>query len=238
MCSRSSRQTSGGSTNFQQNMLDAGHRMVPTHATKAGMRYRYYASLPHLKGESKTTSVGSISRIPATDIEAIVVKSAKEHLGVQHGQSSASSTRQTCSMRQVNMTMSLAFLAPGLVQAAVQGQLPRGIGVERLRDAPPEWNEQFEMLGLNPEWVGHAPRICTRLVLGLPGPKISRGERNFPVQIPAAHNSQAGHLARRNGSTDHSLNSCGGMVGATGIEPVTPSMSTRCSPAELRALKP
>src|SRR5437762_6892493 len=102
MCSRSSRQTSGGSTNFQQNMLDAGHRMVPTHATKAGMRYRYYASLPHLKGESKTTSVGSISRIPATDIEAIVVKSAKEHLGVQHGQSSASSTRQTCSMRQVN----------------------------------------------------------------------------------------------------------------------------------------
>src|SRR5436309_12909649 len=186
MCSRSSRQTSGGSTNFQQNMLDAGHRMVPTHATKAGMRYRYYASLPHLKGESKTTSVGSISRIPATDIEAIVVKSAKEHLGVQHGQSSASSTRQTCSMRQVNMTMSLAFLAPGLVQAAVQGQLPRGIGVGRLRDAPPGWNEQCEMLGLNPEWVGHAPRICTRLVLGLPGPKISRGERNFPVQRPEA----------------------------------------------------
>ena len=26
------------------------------------------------------------------------------------------------------------------------------------------------------------------------------------------------------------------VVGATGIEPVTPSMSTRCSPAELRAL--
>ena len=28
------------------------------------------------------------------------------------------------------------------------------------------------------------------------------------------------------------------MVGATGIEPVTPSMSTRCSPAELRARAP
>jgi hypothetical protein len=28
------------------------------------------------------------------------------------------------------------------------------------------------------------------------------------------------------------------VVGATGIEPVTPSMSTRCSPAELRALRP
>jgi hypothetical protein len=28
---------------------DAGHRMIPTHATKAGIRYRYYVSLPHLK---------------------------------------------------------------------------------------------------------------------------------------------------------------------------------------------
>jgi site-specific DNA recombinase len=46
---------------------DAGHRMIPTHATKAGLRYRYYVSLPHLKGESKTVSVGSVSRIPATD---------------------------------------------------------------------------------------------------------------------------------------------------------------------------
>ena len=26
---------------------DANHRMVPTHATKAGIRYRYYVSLPH-----------------------------------------------------------------------------------------------------------------------------------------------------------------------------------------------
>src|ERR1700730_16316205 len=28
---------------------DAGHRMIPTHATKAGIRYRYYVSLPHLQ---------------------------------------------------------------------------------------------------------------------------------------------------------------------------------------------
>jgi site-specific DNA recombinase len=54
---------------------DAGHRMVPTHATKAGVRYRYYVSLPHLHGESKTASVGSVSRIPATEIEDIIVKS-------------------------------------------------------------------------------------------------------------------------------------------------------------------
>ena len=47
-------------------------------------------------------------------------------------------TRQKCSVRQVNMTISLAFLAPDLVKAAVEGRLPRGIGVERLRDAPAE----------------------------------------------------------------------------------------------------
>jgi site-specific DNA recombinase len=59
-------------------------------------------------------------------------------------------TRQKCSVRQVNMTITLAFLAPDLVRAAVEGRLPRGIGVERLRDAPAEWSRQFEALGLNP----------------------------------------------------------------------------------------
>ena len=49
------------------------------------------------------------------------------------------------------MTISLAFLAPDLVKAAVEGRLPRGVGVERLRDAPAEWSWQFEVLGLNPE---------------------------------------------------------------------------------------
>jgi DNA invertase Pin-like site-specific DNA recombinase len=235
---------------------DSGHRMVPTHATKAGVRYRYYVSLPHLHGESKTASVGSVSRVPATDIEDIIVNSLNESLTVQkksnsnitrvdnpkvlleqvarvdvhedrlsirlksaddeetsdaadghllsvpwrkppsrksrqilvpHGipKSEVRSTkverrarlvsaiargrrwldevvsgsvtdvqqiaaRQKCSVRQVNMTISLAFLAPDLVRAAVEGRLPRGIGVERLRDAPAEWSQQFEALGLNP----------------------------------------------------------------------------------------
>jgi site-specific DNA recombinase len=40
---------------------------------------------------------------------------------------------QKCSERNVHMTISLAFLAPGLVKAAVEGRLPRGLGVERLR---------------------------------------------------------------------------------------------------------
>jgi site-specific DNA recombinase len=240
---------------------DAGHRMVPTHATKAGIRYRYYVSLPCLHGEARTVSVGSVARVPATDIEDIVVSSLNEHritagekpvsvttdrsviaeliaridvhkdrlevrlrsrenpktirpaedieptddrvlsiawqkppskrfrqVLLPHGVSrnevrpqrperrlrlvraiakgrrwldeiiSGSVTeaeqiaaREQCSVRHVNMTISLAFLAPDLVRAAVEGRLPRGINIERLRDAPAEWSLQFEALGLNPQ---------------------------------------------------------------------------------------
>jgi site-specific DNA recombinase len=55
---------------------------------------------------------------------------------------------ENCAVRQVNMTISLAFLAPNLVQAAVDGRLPRGVGIANLRDAPAEWSRQFARLGL------------------------------------------------------------------------------------------
>jgi site-specific DNA recombinase len=239
---------------------DAGHHMVPTHATKAGIRYRYYVSLPCLHGEARTANVGSVPRVPATEIEDIVLKSLNAHL-ITQGERPVSATndrsaivelitridvhkdqlavwlrsredpgtikpaddtettnrvlsipwqkppskrfrqillphgvlrsevrperperrhrlvraiakgrrwldeiisgsvteaeqialRERCSVRHVNMTISLAFLAPDLVRAAVEGRLPRGINIERLRDAPAEWRRQFEALGLNPQ---------------------------------------------------------------------------------------
>jgi hypothetical protein len=58
--------------------------------------------------------------------------------------------KQKCSIRQINMTISLAFLAPTLVTAAVEGRFPRGIGVAALRDAPAEWSQQMGRLGLAP----------------------------------------------------------------------------------------
>jgi site-specific DNA recombinase len=237
---------------------DAGHRMIPTHANKAGVRYRYYASMPVLHGEAKTASAGSISRVPAADVEDKVVKSLEKYLATKQDRStsiaprlenrealaqavagivvhsdrlvvrfksdqteevsdcsgdqlltipwqkppskrareilvphnaSRSTTRpeqferrarlisaiargrrwlddvvsgrvttvtelcarEKCSARQVNMTISLAFVAPNLIKAAVEGRLPRGIGIERLRDPPTEWSRQFEALGLNPD---------------------------------------------------------------------------------------
>jgi len=54
-------------------------------------------------------------------------------------------------MRQINLTLSLAFLALELVKAAVEGRLARGINIERLRDMSAEWDRQFEELGLDPD---------------------------------------------------------------------------------------
>jgi DNA invertase Pin-like site-specific DNA recombinase len=56
--------------------------------------------------------------------------------------------REACSVRKVNMTISLAFLAPDLVKAAIEGRLPRGIGVTRLCELPAEWARQHRILGL------------------------------------------------------------------------------------------
>jgi hypothetical protein len=235
----------------------AGDRMVPTHATKHGVRYRYYVSQPYLRGQAKRPP-GAIIRVPATEIETAVAKALEEHH--RHIMSKSESTsdraslfadvarievrksalalwlkapgekqadadaadhcaavhrapsllipwtkppskrfkdillpeaierhrvrpikferraallksiargrawlneiisndatveaiaaRQKCSVRHVNMTISMAFIAPGLVKAAVEGRLPRGIGVAALRDMPAEWSLQFERLGL------------------------------------------------------------------------------------------
>jgi hypothetical protein len=54
--------------------------------------------------------------------------------------------RERCTVRQVNLTVSLAFLAPKLVKAAVEGRLPRGMNIERLRDPDVLWSRQFQTL--------------------------------------------------------------------------------------------
>jgi hypothetical protein len=232
--------------------------MVPTHATKYGVRYRYYVSQPYARGHAKPPP-GLTIRVPAIEIERPVAKAIDEHRQriIPEHESTADQTgllanvarievqkstlalwlkapgekqrevdadqlaavdrapsllipwtkpppkrfkeillpaaierhrvrpikferraallkaiargrawldeivsdattvediaaRQKCSVRHVNMTISLAFIAPGLVKAAVNGRLPRGIGAAALRDAPAEWSLQFARLGLAP----------------------------------------------------------------------------------------
>jgi site-specific DNA recombinase len=227
---------------------DAGHRMIATHATKAGVRYRYYVSQPGLHGEARTARLGSISRVPAPEIEQAIVAGLQGYLTTYRSIASPTSfdgsalvslvsrieiqntqlvlslkpneqsepdvlsipwqkppskrfrkillpdgavrehtrperaerrarlvstiargrrwldeivtgaiedveqlaKRERCTVRQINLTLSFAFLAPSLVKAAVEGRLPRGINIERLRNPDPNWATQFQDLGLSP----------------------------------------------------------------------------------------
>jgi site-specific DNA recombinase len=225
---------------------DRGNRMSPSHSRKGSIKYRYYLSSVLLQGAAERA--GSVHRVSAAEVEALVIRSVREHLTLsdsiddptslikqyvarvevqpEHlvielagprgadGQKAdgdgllrvpwrktmstrrreivlpegtfpyqarpmrsetratlvaaiargrrwldelivdATATadsiaqRENCSVRQVNMTISLAFLAPDLVKAAIDGRLPHGMGVTRLATLPAEWSRQHHMLGL------------------------------------------------------------------------------------------
>jgi site-specific DNA recombinase len=57
---------------------DRGNRMSPSHARKRGIKYRYYVSSALLQGAAELA--GSVRRVPAAEIEALIVKSVRERL--------------------------------------------------------------------------------------------------------------------------------------------------------------
>jgi site-specific DNA recombinase len=60
----------------------------------------------------------------------------------------AIAAREHKSERSIRMTLSLAFVAPPVVDAAIEGRLPRGFGTKRLMDLPIVWSHQWTALGL------------------------------------------------------------------------------------------
>jgi hypothetical protein len=58
--------------------------------------------------------------------------------------------RENRSKRSVHMLISLAFVAPDIVEALIEGKLPRGIGITKLTDLPPNWADQRSALGVAP----------------------------------------------------------------------------------------
>ena len=50
--------------------------------------------------------------------------------------------------RWIPRTISVAFLCPAFVKAAIEGRLPRGFWVKRLMDLPMAWPNQWSALGL------------------------------------------------------------------------------------------
>ena len=58
------------------------------------------------------------------------------------------------------LTVSLAFLAPDIVKAAVEGRLPRGYGLKRLIDLPLAWPDQWRTLGVGAPVCGRPMPIA------------------------------------------------------------------------------
>jgi hypothetical protein len=60
----------------------------------------------------------------------------------------AMASRHRKTERWARKHLTLAFLDPELVQAAVDGVLPRGYGLSRFFDLPADWEDQWRVLGL------------------------------------------------------------------------------------------
>ena len=84
---------------------------------------------PPIRSENRATLVTALRGAAAGSMRSWPI----------HVRADSIAEREGCTARQVNMTISLAFLAPDLVKAAIEGRLPHGMGVRRLRDMPPEW---------------------------------------------------------------------------------------------------
>jgi site-specific DNA recombinase len=59
---------------------DRSNRMTPTHTNKRGARYRYYVS--HAIMQKRLQEAGSVTRVPAPEIESTVVNAMREHFQV------------------------------------------------------------------------------------------------------------------------------------------------------------
>jgi hypothetical protein len=92
-----------------------------------------------IRAENRALLVASIAR-GRRWLEEVITDPTANSESIAH--------REGCTARKVNMTISLAFLAPDLVKAAIGGRLPHGMGVARLCDLPAEWSRQRQVLGL------------------------------------------------------------------------------------------
>jgi site-specific DNA recombinase len=60
-----------------------GNRMSPSHSNKGGVRYRYYVSQAGLQGKPPPARL--VDRVPAAEIEALVVTALRNHLNASGG---------------------------------------------------------------------------------------------------------------------------------------------------------
>jgi DNA invertase Pin-like site-specific DNA recombinase len=107
---------------------DRGHRMSPSHTNKDGVRYRYYVSQALLL-QSKVQGARSNGRVPAAEIEALVLTALRHHLQASGAepQPTADSDRDlierhveriTLTPKHIKLQMRLSSDAPDAVTVA------------------------------------------------------------------------------------------------------------------------
>ena len=61
----------------------------------------------------------------------------------------ALAAKHAVSEKTVRSTLNLAFLSPDIIQATIDGRLPRGLGISQMTDLPTDWAEQRKQLGVS-----------------------------------------------------------------------------------------
>jgi site-specific DNA recombinase len=146
---------------------DRGNRMTPTHTNKQGARYRYYVS--HTILQKRTDEAGSVTRVPAHDIETTVVKALREQLDKGgDGECQDSTIDREAIERQVDRII----VKPQAIEIHLKGEPEQQSG-ERNRD-----NESY------PE-AGRAPSILT-VPWSAPAFAEVKGILHSPSRTPTA----------------------------------------------------
>jgi site-specific DNA recombinase len=105
-----------------------------------------------IQGEGERPSATRPMRTEARAVLTDALRDAHhwlDELTTSHNQTTESlAAREGKTERWIRRTISLAFLCPALVKAAIDGRLPRGFGVKRLMDLPMAWPDQWSALGL------------------------------------------------------------------------------------------
>jgi DNA invertase Pin-like site-specific DNA recombinase len=117
-------------------LFDAcGNHMTPSHTNKGGVRYRYYVSQAVLQNKP----AGSIGRVPAPEIEALVIEALRRHL---QASGTAPSAIHDDARELIERHVERVMLAPQhiKVQLRQDGEAPVAIDADDAGTAPAQPN--------------------------------------------------------------------------------------------------
>jgi site-specific DNA recombinase len=103
---------------------ERGNRMSPTHTNKGGARYRYYASQAVLQRKPQAT--GSIGRVPAGEIEALVLAALRNHLNANGAAEQPDNDRELLERHLERVTLTSNHLELRLRQCVEAAQAEHG----------------------------------------------------------------------------------------------------------------